>query len=68
MGQFGRGVVPVFGIFGIGILELMIVAVFGAVFLGGIAGVIILIVFVVKHANSAPPSAMTSVKDDKEGP
>jgi hypothetical protein len=41
--------------FGIGPLELLIVAVFGGMCVVGVAALILVILFAVKHANATPP-------------
>ncbi len=43
------------GFFGIGLLELLIVAVFGGMCVVGVAAMIFVIIFAVKHANTTPP-------------
>lgn len=43
------------GIFGIGPLELLIVAVFAGMCVVGFAAMIFVILFAVKHANTTPP-------------
>ncbi len=51
LGHFGSGL----GFFGIGPLELLIVAVFGGMCVVGAAAMIFVIIFAVKHANTTPP-------------
>lgn len=50
--------------FGIGPLELLIVAVIGGLCVLGVAAIILVILFAVKHANGAPPP-MTKCGDGK---
>lgn len=42
-------------VFGIGPLELLIVALVGGMFVAGVVATIVVIIFAVKHANTAPP-------------
>lgn len=58
LGHFGSGL----GIFGIGPLELLIVAVFAGICVMGFAAMIIVIIFAVKHANTTPP--LSAPEDD----
>jgi hypothetical protein len=63
-GRVDRGPVRIFGggvvlMFGIGPLELLIVAVIGGLCVLGVAAMILVILFAVKHTNGAPPPVTT---------